>query len=50
MDQKKKFLELFCGTKSMSKAFAASGWETYTVDWNKDFEPDLCADIGTLTA
>lgn len=45
-----KMLDLFCGTKSMSKAFAAKGWETYTVDWNKDFEPTLQADIGTLTA
>lgn len=44
-----KFLELFCGTKSMSNAFAAAGWETYTVDWNKDFNPTLCADIGSLT-
>ena len=45
-----KLLELFCGTKSMSKAFEASGWEVYTVDWDKDFEPTLCADIGSLTA
>ena len=45
-----KFLELFCGTKSMSKAFTAAGWEVYTVDWDKKFEPTLCADIGTLTA
>lgn len=33
----------------MSKAFEAAGWETYTVDWDKKFEPDLCADIGKLT-
>ena len=45
-----KMLDLFCGTKSVSKAFAAAGWEVYTVDWNKDFEPTLCADIGTLSA
>lgn len=45
----KKLLELFCGTKSISKAFDAAGWETYTVDWNKDFNPTLCADIGSLT-
>lgn len=44
-----KVLELFCGTKSISKAFAARGHEVYTVDWEKDFEPTLCADIGTLT-
>lgn len=44
-----KMLDLFCGTKSMSKAFEAAGWEVYTVDWEKKFEPTLCADIGTLT-
>ena len=45
-----KMLDLFCGTKSMSSAFAAAGWEVYTVDWEKSFEPTLCADIGSLTA
>lgn len=45
-----KILELFCGTKSISKAFAAAGWETYTVDWDKSFQPDLVADVGSLTA
>lgn len=44
-----KMLDLFCGTKSMSKAFEAAGWEVYTVDWEKKFNPTLCADIGTLT-
>ena len=43
-----KVLELFCGTKSISKAFAARGHEVYTVDWEKGFNPTLCADIGTL--
>lgn len=43
-------LELFCGTKSVSNAFKARGHETITVDWNKSFEPTICADIGTLTA
>lgn len=45
-----KMLDLFCGTKSISNAFKEQGWEVYTVDWNKDFNPSLCADIGTLTA
>lgn len=45
-----KVLELFCGTKSISKAFAERGHEVYTVDWEKGFDPTLCADIGTLTA
>ena len=44
-----KILELFCGTKSISKAFEARGHETYTVDWNSNFKPTLCVDIGTLT-
>ncbi len=45
-----KVLELFCGTKSISKAFQEKGHEIYTVDWEKSFEPSLCVDIGTLTA
>lgn len=45
-----KMLDLFCGTKSMSNAFLSAGWEVYTVDWEKKFEPSLCADIGGLTA
>lgn len=45
-----KILDLFCGTKSIAKAFAERGHETYTVDWNKDFNPTLCADIGNLSA
>ena len=45
-----KVLELFCGTKSISNAFAERGHEVFTVDWEKDFEPTLCADIGQLTA
>lgn len=45
-----KVLDLFCGTKSIANAFQRHGHEVYTVDWNADFEPTLCADIGTLTA
>lgn len=44
-----KVLELFCGTKSISKAFERAGHEVYTVDWNEEFNPSLCADIGNLT-
>lgn len=43
-------LDLFCGTKSVAKAFEARGHTVYTVDWDKRFEPSLSADIGTLTA
>lgn len=46
----KKMLDLFCGTKSMAQAFEAAGYEVYTVDWDKSFNPTLCADIGALTA
>ena len=44
-----KMLDLFCGTKSMAKAFERAGWETYTVDWDESLEPDLCCDVNTLT-
>ena len=44
-----KMLDLFCGTKSMAKAFKRAGWETYTVDWDESLEPDLCCDVNTLT-
>lgn len=45
-----KVLELFCGTKSISKAFESRGHQCYTVDWEQGFSPTLCADIGSLTA
>ena len=44
-----KMLDLFCGTKSMAKAFERAGWEIYTVDWEAEFEPTLCCDVNTLT-
>lgn len=46
-----KVLELFAGTRSISKAFEARGHETYSVEWDKDFENiTLCMDINDLTA
>lgn len=46
-----KILELFAGTRSVSKAFEKHGHEAYCIDWDKDFENiDLYADIGTITA
>lgn len=46
-----KVLELFAGTRSISKAFEAKGHETFCVEWSEDFENiDLCADIMTVTA
>lgn len=46
-----KVLELFAGTRSISKAFEARGHKAYSVEWSKDYENiSLYADIGTLTA
>ena len=42
-------LELFCGTKSISNAFLQRGHTVFTVDWDEQFEPTLCANVGTLT-
>lgn len=40
-----KILELFCGTKSISKVFKKAGHETFTVDNDSQHKPDLCIDI-----
>ena len=46
-----KILELFAGTRSISKAFEARGHETFSIEWDKHFENiDLYADISTVTA
>lgn len=46
-----KVLELFAGTRSISKAFEARGHETFSIEWSRDFENiDLYADILTVTA
>lgn len=33
-----KILELFAGTRSISKAFEKRGHETYTIEWSRGFE------------
>jgi len=42
---KKKLLEIFCGTKSISKVFENNGWETYTVDIDSKYNPTECINI-----
>lgn len=45
-----KVLELFAGTRSISKAFEARGHKTYSVEWDKTFRCiNLYADVMTLT-
>jgi site-specific DNA-cytosine methylase len=46
-----KVLELFAGTRSISKSFEKRGHETYSVEWNKDFKNiTLYEDVNNLTA
>lgn len=40
-----KVLELFCGTKSFSKVAESLGHETFTIDNNPVFKPNLCKNI-----
>ena len=45
-----KILELFAGTRSISKAFERRGHQTFSVEWDKNFENiDLYDDINNLT-
>ena len=45
-----KVLELFAGTRSISRAFEARGHETFSIEWDKQ-HPNISwyADIGTVT-
>lgn len=45
-----KILELFAGTRSISKVFEKRGHKTFSIEWNKDFESiDLYEDINNIT-
>lgn len=44
-----KILELFSGTESFSKVARERGHETFTIDFNPKFNPNLCMDIMELT-
>lgn len=44
-------LELFAGTRSISKAFEKRGHKTYSIEWDKKFDNiSLYADISKITA
>lgn len=42
-------LELFSGTGNLSEHFRKHGHTAYTIDYNPDYNPTLCADISKLT-
>lgn len=44
-------LEIFAGTRSISKAFEKKGHKTYSIEWDKQFENiDIYDDINNITA
>lgn len=46
-----KILELFAGTRSISRAFESKGHKTYSVEWNKQHaDIDWYYDVGKITA
>ncbi len=45
-----KILELFSGTESFSKVARERGHETFTIDIDRSFKPDLCKDILEVTS
>jgi hypothetical protein len=42
---KPQLLELFCGTKSISKTFSKAGFGTTTIDVRSSFYPTYCVDV-----
>jgi len=43
--EKEKILELFSGTESFSKIAKKRGHKVFTIDYDKQFNPNLCIDI-----
>ena len=44
-----RLLELFCGTKSVGRAFEAAGWKVVSLDIVSKFKPTiLCGDYTTF--
>tara|TARA_R100001463_G_scaffold51255_1_gene101832 strand:+ start:3652 stop:4308 length:657 start_codon:yes stop_codon:yes gene_type:complete len=41
----KRLLEIFCGTKSLSKVFEKNNWEVYTIDIEKKYNPSECVNV-----
>jgi len=40
-----RILEVFCGTKSMSKVFEKNGWDVVTIDIDKKWKPTICVNV-----
>ena len=40
-----RLLELFCGAKSVGRAFEAAGWEVVSLDIVSKFEPTILCDV-----
>lgn len=43
------FLELFCGTQTMTKTAKQNGFQAFSIDYDESLNPTLCADILDLT-
>ena len=45
-----KVLELFSGTRSVSRAFEKHGHKTFAIDYDRQFLANAHCDVETLTA